>query len=44
MRLCLARNPANADLRVLVESALRGWLEGALERADDRALFGLGSR
>lgn len=29
---------------VLAESVLRGWVEGALERADDRALFGLEAR
>ncbi len=23
----------------LIKSVLRGWLDGALERADDRALF-----
>jgi len=28
---------------LLEESVLRGWLDGALERADDRALFGLGA-
>ena len=32
---------AKVDEGVLAESVLRGWLDGALERADDRALFGL---
>jgi prefoldin subunit 5 len=35
---------AKVEQGVLTESVLRGWLDGALERADDRALFGLGSR
>jgi hypothetical protein len=32
---------AKVNQGVLEESVLRGWLEGALERADDRALFDL---
>ena len=35
---------AKVEQGVLEESVLRGWLEGALERADDRALFGLEGR
>jgi hypothetical protein len=35
---------AKVDQGVLQESVLRGWLEGALTRADDRALFGLKAR
>jgi len=35
---------AKVDQGVLQESVLRGWLDGALERPDDRALFGLGAR
>jgi hypothetical protein len=41
MRLRLARNAEIVDQGVLAESVLRGWLDGALERADDRALFEL---
>jgi hypothetical protein len=29
---------------LLEESALRGWLDGALERSDDRALFEMPAR
>jgi hypothetical protein len=29
------------DQGVIEESVLRGWLEGALTRGDDRELFGL---
>ena len=32
---------ARVEHGLLEESVLRGWLDGALERADDRALFGL---
>jgi hypothetical protein len=32
---------AKVDQGVLEDSVLRGWLDGALTRADDRALFGL---
>jgi hypothetical protein len=32
---------AKVEQGVIQESVLRGWLEGALTRADDRALFGL---
>ena len=32
---------AKVEQGVLQESVLRGWLDKALERADDRALFGL---
>jgi hypothetical protein len=32
---------AKVEQGVLEESVLRGWLKGALTRADDRALFGL---
>lgn len=32
---------AKVDQGVLAESVLRGWLDGALERADDRALLDL---
>jgi hypothetical protein len=32
---------AKANQGVMEGSVLRGWLDGALERADDRALFGL---
>ena len=35
---------AKVEQGVLAESVLRGWLEGALERADDRALFDLPGR
>ena len=35
---------AKVEQGVLAESVLQGWLEGALERADDRALFGLAAR
>ena len=35
---------AKVEQGLLEESVLRGWLEGALERADDRALFGLEAR
>ena len=35
---------AKVEQGVLAESVLRGWLEGALERADDRALFDLPAR
>jgi hypothetical protein len=35
---------AKVDQGVLQESVLRGWLDGALERPDDRALFGLRGR
>jgi len=35
---------ARVDQGLLEESVLQGWLEGALERADDRALFGLAAR
>jgi len=31
---------ANVEQGVLEESVLRGWLKGALTRADDRALLG----
>jgi len=32
---------AKVEQGVIEESVLRGWLEGALTRGDDRALFGL---
>jgi hypothetical protein len=32
---------AKVDQGVIEESVLRGWLNGALTRSDDRALFGL---
>jgi len=32
---------ARVEQGLLEESVLRGWLEGAVERAEDRALFGL---
>jgi hypothetical protein len=32
---------AKVEQGVLDESVLRGWLKGALTRADDKALFGL---
>jgi hypothetical protein len=32
---------AKVEQGVIQESVLRGWLSGALTRADDRALFGL---
>ena len=32
---------ARVDQGLLEESVLRGWLEGAVERAEDRALFNL---
>jgi hypothetical protein len=32
------------DQGVFAESVVRGWLDGALERPDDRALFGLEPR
>lgn len=35
---------AKVDQEVLAESTLRGWLDKALTRSDDRALFGLDSR
>ena len=35
---------ARVEQGLLEESVLRGWLDGALDRADDRALFGLGAR
>ena len=35
---------AKVEQGVVAESVLRGWLEGALERADDRALFNLPAR
>jgi hypothetical protein len=35
---------AKVEQGVIQESVLRGWLEGALTRADDRALFGLKAR
>ena len=35
---------AKVDQGVIADSTLRGWLEGALTRADDRALFGLKAR
>jgi hypothetical protein len=35
---------AKVEQGVLAESVLRGWLDGALERADDRALFELPKR
>jgi len=35
---------ARVDQGVLQESMLRGWLDGALTRQDDRALFGLKGR
>ena len=35
---------ARVDQGLLEESVLRGWLEGAVERPEDRALFGLGGR
>lgn len=34
---------ARVDQGLLEESVLREWLEGTLERSDDRALFGLDS-
>jgi len=33
---------AKIDQEVLPEKELRGWLDKALTRTDDRALFGLG--
>ena len=35
---------AKVDQEVLPEKVLRGWLDGALTRSDDRQLFGLGAR
>jgi len=35
---------AKVEQGVLPESVLQGWLEAALERPDDRALFGLAAR
>jgi septal ring factor EnvC (AmiA/AmiB activator) len=35
---------AKVEQGLLAESVLRGWLDGALERADDRALFNLPAR
>lgn len=35
---------AKVDQEVLAESTLRGWLDKALTRADDRALFNLDRR
>jgi hypothetical protein len=35
---------ARVEQGVLEKSVLRGWLDGALERADDRALFELPQR
>jgi hypothetical protein len=35
---------AKIDQDVLHEKVLRGWLDKALTRADDRALFGLNER
>ena len=35
---------ARVDQGLLEKSVLRGWLEGALERAEDRALFELPPR
>lgn len=35
---------AKVDQAVLSESVLRGWLDKALTRSDDRALFNLDSR
>jgi hypothetical protein len=35
---------AKVEQGVLADSVLRGWLDGALERADDRALFDLAAR
>jgi hypothetical protein len=35
---------AKAEQGVIQESVLRSWLEGALTRQDDRALFGLKAR
>jgi len=35
---------AKVDQGVIADSTLRGWLEGALTRPDDRALFGLKAR
>lgn len=35
---------AKVDQEVLSESVLRGWLDKALTRSDDRALFNLDSR
>ena len=35
---------AKVEQKVLDEKLLRGWLEEALTRADDRALFGLPPR
>ena len=32
---------AKVDQGVIDEAVLRGWLKGALSRADDRALFGM---
>jgi hypothetical protein len=32
---------AKVEQGVIAKSVLRGWLDGALERPDDRALFGL---
>jgi len=32
---------AKVEQGVIQESVLRGWLSGALTRADNRALFGL---
>jgi septal ring factor EnvC (AmiA/AmiB activator) len=35
---------AKVDQEVLAESTLRSWLDKALTRSDDRALFGLDAR
>ena len=35
---------AKVEQGVLAESQLRGWLDGALERVDDRELFGLADK
>jgi hypothetical protein len=35
---------AKVEQKVMDEKLLRGWLDEALTRADDRVLFGLGVR
>ena len=35
---------AKVEQKVMDETVLRGWLDQALTRADDRALFGLDSK
>jgi hypothetical protein len=35
---------ARVEKSLLEESVLRGWMDGALERAEDRRLFGLSTK